>query len=84
MLIVTAGKADDELVTVSDQTSSQLPFTKQTLECVEMEKHEPGSGTGGGEDPSLIQLTTADGKCVLLYTVTTTHCTHYCDSDTCL
>ena len=49
------------------------------LEGVE---HEAGSG--GGEDPSSLELTTADGECVLLYTVNTTHCTHYCDSDTCL
>ena len=39
---------------------------------------------GGGEDPALIQLAADDGECVLLYTVNTTHCTHYCDSDTCL
>ena len=51
-------------------------------ECVEMEEHEAGSG--GGEDLSSLELTTADGECVLLYTVNTTHCTHYCDSDTCL
>ena len=49
-------------------------------EGVEMEEHEAGSG----EDSSSLQLTTADGECVLLYTVNTTHCTHYCDSDTCL
>ena len=30
------------------------------------------------------QLTIADGECILLYTVNNTHCTHYCDSDTCL
>ena len=52
---------------------------------VDVEKHEAGSV--GDEDPSSHQLTvntTADGECVLLYTVNTTHCTHYCDSDTCL
>ena len=49
-------------------------------EGVEMEEHEAGSG--GGEDPSSLQLTTADGECVLLYTLNTIHCTHYCDSDT--
>ena len=51
-------------------------------EDVEMEEYKPGGG--GGEDPSSLQLTTADGECVLLYTVNTTHRTHYCDSDTCL
>ena len=51
-------------------------------EIVEIEEHEPGSD--GGEDPSSFQLNTADGECVLLYTMNTTHCTHYCDSDTCL
>ena len=45
-------------------------------EGIEMEEHEA--------DPSSLQLTTTDGECVLLYTVNTTHCTHYCDSDTCL
>ena len=49
---------------------------------VQMEEHEPSSGSG--DDPSSLELTTADGECVLLYTVNTTHCTHYCDSDTCL
>ena len=44
-------------------------------EGAEMEGREAGSG--GGEDPSSLQLTTADGECVLLYTVNTTHCTHY-------
>ena len=43
---------------------------------------EPGRG-GVGEDPSSLELATADGECVL-YTVNTTHCAHYCDSDTCL
>ena len=41
-------------------------------ERVEMEEHEAGSG-GGGEDPSLLQLTTADGECVLA----PVHCEHY-------
>ena len=54
MLIVIAGEADDELVTVSDTQTSSQP----------------------------LQLTTADGECVFLYTVNTTNCTHYCDSDT--
>ena len=49
---------------------------------VEMEEHEAGSG--GSEDPSSLELNTADGECVLLYTVNTTHCAHYCNSDTCL
>ena len=50
---------------------------------VQMEEHEPSSGSG--DDPSSLELTTADGECVLLYTaVNTTNCTHYCDSDTCL
>ena len=47
-----------------------------------MEEHD--AGNGGGEDSSPLQLTADDGECVLLYTVNTTHCTHYCDSDTCL
>ena len=51
-------------------------------ESVEME--EDGAGSDGGDSPSSLQLTPADGECVLLYTVNTTHCTHYCDSDTCL
>ena len=46
-------------------------------EGMEMEEHEVGSG--GGEDPTSFLLTTADGECVLLYTVNTIHCTHYCD-----
>ena len=33
--------------------------------------------SGDGEDLSSLQLTTADGECVL-YIVNTTHCTHYC------
>ena len=52
-------------------------------EGVETEEHKAGSG-GGGEDPSSLELSTADGECVLLYTLNTTHCTHYYDSDTCL
>ena len=51
-------------------------------EGVEIEEHEAGSD--GGEDSSSLQLSTADGECFLLYTMSTTHCTHYCDSDTCL
>ena len=43
-------------------------------EGVDMEEHEVVSC--GGEDPSPLHLTTADGECVLLYTVNTTHCTH--------
>ena len=58
-------------------------ITVSGSEGVQMEEHEPGSG--GGDDPSSLELTTADGECVLLYTaVNTTNCTHYCDSDTCL
>ena len=34
---------------------------------VEIEEQEAGSG--GGEDPSSLQLTTADGECVLMCTV---------------
>ena len=49
-------------------------------EGVEMKEHEADSG--GGEDPSSLQLTPADGECVLMYTVNTTHCTHYCEGDT--
>ena len=49
-------------------------------EGVKMKDHEGGSG----EDLSSLELTQDDGECVLLYTVNTTHCTHYCDSDTCL
>ena len=52
-----------------------------SLETLGIEKRDT---SGGGEDPALIQLAADDGECVLLYTVNTTHCTHYCDSDTCL
>ena len=51
-------------------------------EGVEMEDYDTNTGIGSSKDPS--SLTTDDGECVLLYTVNTTHCTHYCDSDTCL
>ena len=40
-------------------------------EGVEMAEHEADSG--GGEDPSSLQLTTADGECVLA----PVHCEHY-------
>ena len=44
--------------------------TMSGSEGVEMEEHEPGSG--GGEDPSSLQLTADDGECVLRI-----HCEHY-------
>ena len=56
----------------------------QVLSSETLGIEERDTGSGGGEDPSSLQLTQDDGECVLLYTVNTTHCTHYCDSDTCL
>ena len=43
-------------------------------EGAEIEEHEAGSG--GGENSSSLELTTADGECVLLYNVNTTHCSY--------
>ena len=52
--------------------------------CVQVKIKEHEADSGVYEDLSSFQLTTADSECVLLYTVNTTHCIHYCDSDTCL
>ena len=40
----------------------RMDVSASSLDGVQMEEHEAGSG--GGEDPSSFQLTTADGECV--------------------
>ena len=53
--------SDDFVFYIVQEKIKYVPVSGS--EGVEMEEHEAGSG--GGEDPSSLQLTTADGECVL-------------------
>ena len=70
--------SDDFVLYIVQEKIKYVPV--KGSEGVEMEKHQAGSD--GGEDPSSLQLTTADGECVLLYTVNTTYyCSQACGTD---
>ena len=44
-----------------------------------MPTYAASTDSGCGDEPSYFSY---DRECVLLYTVNTTYCTHFCDSDT--